>query len=73
MKYATTQVLKMSDNGKTYLVIKSLDPSECNPYRLYRKGFRWDERGCLHETKLLIDKYANLESCLYWIAEHLNH
>ena len=71
MKYGTMQVLKMSDNGKTYLVIKSLDPNEFNPYRIYRKGFRWDERGCLREQKLLCDKYADMVSCLAYIADHI--
>ena len=70
MKYGTHQVLKMSDHGKTYTVIKSLDPNEFNPYRIYRQGFRMDETGRMHQYKELAEKYADMMSVLLWLADH---
>lgn len=55
----TFQVLKLSNNGVSYIVIKH--PGEVNPYWLYE---RWWDMG---EHKKLIQKYSDLASCLHCI------
>lgn len=57
----TRQVLDLQDDGQHYSVIYC--EGQTNPYRLYR---RWYDRG---EHRKLVQKYADLQSCLYLLLE----
>lgn len=59
----TRQVLDLQDNGLHYSVIYC--EGQTNPYRLYKRWYA----GPGGEHRKLIEKYADLRSCLYLLAQ----
>lgn len=63
------QILKVQDAGFWYSVVKTDDPY--NPYSIYRHSIRFDKYNYPRESKRLVEKYADMGSCLYYLAsEH---
>lgn len=65
----TRQVLKLEDGGRKFSVV--YHDGDQNPYWIYRHT--WELRECGYgygERKRIVDKYANLESCLYFLADN---
>ena len=63
----TWQILKLSDNGKTFSVV--YHEGAVNPYWLYRHS--WGLRKCgygMAEHKRIEVKYADLKSCLIYLT-----
>lgn len=60
------QVLKIECCGKKYTV--KFDKSKNNPFWLYEHTFSF-EKGYMTEHRRLVEKYANMASCLYLIAQ----
>lgn len=58
---STRKVIEVRDNAYQFFVIYA--EGQTNPYRIYR---RWYDRG---EHRKLCMKYADLKSCLWWLAQ----
>lgn len=64
----TRQVMKLEANGKKFSVIYR-ESDKSNPFWVYRHT--WGLRECGYgyaEHKRIEVKYANIESCLYYLA-----
>lgn len=59
------QILKMPG----YIV--TMDDNSCNPYRLYRVGRNQNQYGYWTNSRTLVEKYADLKSCLLRIAHEM--
>ena len=67
----TTQVLKMCTNGRKFSVIHHED-DKVNPFWIYRHT--WGLRECgysMAEHKRLEVKYADMRSCLFFLANNV--
>lgn len=62
MAQKSFQVLKLSNRGVSYLVIKH--PGESNPYRLYESYYDYNRYNQPTKRRKLIQKYCDLASCL---------
>ena len=60
------QVLKMNVNGRDFCVVYRQD-QKTNPYYIYRRTWVPSSYG-LKERKTIEAKYADMRSCLFWLA-----
>lgn len=65
----TKQIMKLDHYG-THIIVTMDDKAKCNPYRIYRKWFSLDDCGW-HKT--LVEKYADLNSVIYWLFSNKEH
>lgn len=63
----TYQALKINACGKKFSVIFHTG-TNCNPYWIYEHTMEYDKYGFLREHKRLVEKYQNMDSCLYYLA-----
>lgn len=66
----TWQVLKLEDSGKKFSVV--YHDGDKNPYWIYRHT--WEPRKCgrgYGERKRIVEKYADMRSCLCYIFNTL--
>jgi len=59
----------MKCNGKQRFTVVFHEDSAMNPYWLYRHFRGYDKYGYPSEKKRLVEKYADLSSCLYHVAQ----
>lgn len=62
----TTQIMKLTHNGKTFSVIKH-NNDDVNPYWLYLRYYEYNKYCQWTERRKLLVKYANMESVLYYL------
>ena len=65
----TRQVMKLCDNGNKYIVVYH-ESDHNNPYWLYKLTHEPNKYGYMTEHKKLIVKYADMVSCLYYLAQN---
>lgn len=65
MAQKTYKVLGLCNNGKSFIVIKHI--GEVNPYWLYERFWEQNQEGYLTKRRTLVQKYADLASCLHCI------
>lgn len=67
----STQIMKLVANGKKFSIVYRPD-SKTNPYTVYRHT--WGLRECgygMSEHKRIEVKYADLRSCLFYLANSI--
>lgn len=64
----TIQVLKLTNNGASFVVVKHLE-ERVNRYWLYERSHKLNKYGYLTERKKCLVKYADLASCLAHILD----
>ena len=65
----TRQVLKVADGGCKYSVIAHED-DRTTPYWVYRHTWEINRDGYYTERKRIAEKYTDLRSCLYYLAQN---
>lgn len=70
MARKTTQIMSLNCFGRRFKVIFHHD-TERNPFWLYeiKWVYRPEEYHYWHESKKLVVKYQNFESCLFYLAQ----
>lgn len=68
----TRQIMRFCEFGKEYSVVKIYDHTVNNPYRIYHHFCDVGKDGRLHEHRKQVEKYADLRSCLYWLAQNVD-
>ena len=64
----TRQVLKVADNSGKYSVVHH-ENDQMNPFWVYRHTWERNDLGYYSERKRIAAKYADLKSCLYYLAQ----
>ena len=64
----TRQVLKCADKSGVYTVVYH-ESDKFNPYWIYKHTWERTEYGYYTERKRLQEKYGDMKSCLYHIAQ----
>ena len=62
----TRQVLKVDACGRMFSVV--YHSGKVNPYRIYRHTYVPSEWGYLKRKSCEV-KYADMRSCMYWLAQ----